>query len=325
MKCPECSYDQKAKYGLKCDGCGYEFTFNPKDPETPGFTDGKFKACLRAASQNDTKYYTENQLYAVYCRREAPNTLPFMILATLLLIVGGCLGFTPFPYFGLAPAAFGVIILLDTLRNIIGNKRLNRDHFQTLLNKWRENGHKTDRMIMEPALHDPPPEWNETDIYDYGVERLLIVEHDILVDLLVKNEVHADQRMLVLSETGYPGYLLPLARRLLEERLDLPVFLLHDATDHGIEMEQRLTASRMLPLDGHPVTDLGMHPADFQKLKRTKHYASNDKTRALPVDAMLLPFLTAGLGTAMAQDISLGNLIQASNKGSAYDGGFDFG
>ena len=51
--------------------------------------------------------------------------------------------------------------------------------------KWLRTG-KTDRlqkMLTTAQLGTPPPDWPEPDIYDYGVERILIVEHDILVDL----------------------------------------------------------------------------------------------------------------------------------------------
>ena len=33
-------------------------------------------------------------------------------------------------------------------------------------------------MLDEPSLHEPPPDWNEPDIYDYGVERCRIAGGD---------------------------------------------------------------------------------------------------------------------------------------------------
>ena len=68
------------------------------------------------------------------------------------------------------------------------------------------------------------------------MERILVVARDLLVDLMINNNRHTDQRILVLAESGYPDYLVPRARQLLEERCDLPVFLLHDATPSGVAM-----------------------------------------------------------------------------------------
>ncbi len=131
--------------------------------------------------------------------------------------------------------------------------------------------------------------------------------------------------MLVLSESGYPNYLLPMARRLLTEQPDLPVFLLHDATTHGAAMEGRVLANGRLPLDGHPVTDIGMFSTDFQKLKRTKGFDPDNKHRALPVDAMMLPFMTMGLEVAMVEGMTFSSMIEQHHKRSMSYVGSDIG
>ena len=68
-----------------------------------------------------------------------------------------------------------------------------------------------------------------------------------------------------------------------------------------------------------------MFPSDFKKLKRTKRFAPEDSLRELPVDAMMLPFLTMGLGTAMTQGLVFGELIDAQQQGATYGTGLDFG
>ena len=322
MKCPQCGYDQKAKYGLTCSGCRYHFVFNPKESRTAGLTDGKFIGCINAASQNDTIYFTRNQLYGTYCRRMNHSAASKIVMGVATLVAAiafAAVGVWPF---AMLLFILGIVLLISSLP--IFKKKTSPAQFKSLLDQWSAGGQAIERMLEQPSLHDPPPDWNEPDIYDYGVERLLIVERDILVDLFVKNGAHAEQRMLVISETGYPKYLLPVAHRVLQEQPDLPVFLLHDATPHGTEMQPRALASNLLPLKDHPVTDLGMFPDDFKKLRRTDHFDPDDTLRALPVDSMLFPFMTMGLAAAMTEGLALSEIME-QKQGSTTDGGMDFG
>ena len=326
MKCPQCSRNHRlGKYGMKC-GCNYHFCFNPKAQGTLGLTDGKFLACVRAASQNDTTYFTRNQLYAVYCRRLRKSPVTSLVIGGVLLMVAAGTYFIARhdnPEVRGVDYVLGVAgIIVIGFGQYIARQGIPRQYFDFVLGRWLGHGRKLDRLLEQPSLHEPPPEWNELDIYDYGVERLLIVEHDLLVDLFVKNGVHAEQRMLVISESGYPDYLMEVARRLLDEQPDLPVFLLHDATAHGTAMQERLLSSGMLPVESHPLVDLGMHPLDFQKLKRTKQFDRANSNRDLPVDALLLPFMTMGLGIAMTEQMAFSEIIEGQEEGGISD---DFG
>lgn len=322
MKCPTCGHNQKVKYGLACGGCGYRFVFNPKEPATRGLTDGKFDACIRAASQNETLYFTRNQLQAAYCRRMSGSPLKQIGCGIVALVFAAVLATTEVWPVVIISGLVGLGFVAAGIQ--ASRRKITPRHFDMLLDRWLSGGRTIDRLLEEPALHDPPPQWSEPDIYDYGVERLLIVERDILVDLFVMNGVHAEQRMLVVSETGYPDYLMPVARRLLEEQPDLPVFLLHDATVHGVAMAERMRVSDVLPLEGRTVTDLGMFPTDFQMLNRTKRFDPDNTHRALPVDAMMLPFMTMGLGAAMTEGMTLGAMIEQQHR-STTSAGYDFG
>ena len=61
MLCPKCNYNQKYKHGLQCYSCKYVFIF---DPKTDGFADGRFQKIVEKISENNTVYFTKNQLYA---------------------------------------------------------------------------------------------------------------------------------------------------------------------------------------------------------------------------------------------------------------------
>jgi hypothetical protein len=322
MKCPECGYNQRAKLGLTCGECSYEFVFNPKESATKGLTDGKFAACIRSANQNGTAYFTRNQLYSVCCRklRDSPLKEFGFGIAAFAIAVG--LATAEVWDISVFFAVMGSVWIISGV--YLAYRKITPANFDMLLGKWRSAGKPVEKLIEESELHQPPPEWSEPDIYDYGVERLLIVERDILVDLLVKNGQHAEQRMLVISETGYPEYLLPVARRLLEEQAEVPIFLLHDASAHGTGMKDRVIDRGILPLDGKNITDLGMYPEDFQKLKRTRRYDPNNTSRSLPVDAMAMPFLASGLGTVMSEGIAFQTMLVQQEPDSG-GGGADFG
>ncbi len=155
-------------------------------------------------------------------------------------------------------------------------------------------------MIFKPGPHTPPEEWGESDIYEYEVERILIVQRDILVDLMVRNNQHAEHRMLVISETGHPAYMVPHVVRLLNERDDLTTFLLHDADAIGAGLKKRVKKLRWLPLKPHPVIDMGFFPDDFTKLKHTRNYENRQRERTLPADALMLGALVTGMSACFA-------------------------
>ncbi len=334
MKCPECGYNQKVKYGLTCGHCNYTFCFNPKESGPLKVTDGKFRACIKSASQQGTQWFTENQLYAAFCRRMSRPRWKFVLIGLIPIAVAVALILEDED--AADPSALGlfaggvVLTIVLAIACYFTRPAVERRFFDGCLKAWKVKGKLGEGpgLLTKPSLNKPPPEWTEPDIYDYGVEHILIVERDILVDLFVKNGFHADRRMLVLSESGYPSYLAPVARKLMEERSDLPVFLLHDATAHGVEMEQRIRAGDLLPLRDHPVTDLGLFPADFKRLKRTKSFDAANRERSLPADALLFPFLVMGMGHAFTHGGTFSTLLaqQATYSGGGGDsGGSDFG
>lgn len=43
---------------------------------------------------------------------------------------------------------------------------------------WTAAGHGIPQLLTRPGLDEAPPEFRERDIFDYGVERILVVQHD---------------------------------------------------------------------------------------------------------------------------------------------------
>ncbi|MCG8614082.1 MAG: hypothetical protein MI864_26515 [Pseudomonadales bacterium] len=300
MRCPQCQHDQKYKYGLVCQGCGYRFVF---DKRQCGFTDGRFFAAIRVASQEGTAHFTSNQLYAVFAQKQLNRFAWLGITIVFGLIPGIILSIVQ---------ENGWFLLLTLLAGIAGalfhysgmrKSPIKPTQFRSYLARWKKKGYARfmDHYIDKPTLHEPPPEWPERDMYDYGAERLLLVEKDYLVDWLVKNNLHTDHRSLIMSINGYPDYLLPKANRLLEQRPDLPVYLLHHAS--GVTMSTTLTSSKKFRIKDHPVTDLGVFPHQMTRIKGFKHLPITAKLA--PVDLMAGGPLFQLLANAIAQSQSM--------------------
>ena len=323
MKCPKCAVNHKYKDGMAC-ACGYRFAL---DPKSDGMADAKFLAMLNSATGNDTNHITENQLYMVYCRQNYSR--PFIPAVIALALLGLAIGL----YFaggknapiwaGLALAA-SMISALASLYNWMSSPP-DREKFRGILEKWSARHGSPKKLIQEPALHEPPPEWQEPDIYDYGVERLLIVQHDILVDLFVKNSFHAEQRALILSENGYPKYLVPLAVKALQDNPQLPVFFLHDSTDDGVEMAARMGQSQFLAWQQHPQIDLGLFPDDVKRIGKLRVLKPGKTNYRLPVDAVPYAVLSVALTQSLADQVALGHILLTTTSGADSDGYIGFG
>jgi len=335
MKCPECGHNQKAKMGLRCLECSYEYAFDPKQP--PKMTDGRFKAIVRRASANDTRYFTLNQLYAAYLgfhRKSMKSSLGCAGVAAAISLLLGIIGFAvgnpEISWFGAIPAVVAVLVVLGYF---FGGKPPfpSPEEFDAkAVARWEGKRGKLPKLLRQPSLHRPPEDQRFEDIYEHGVERLLIVQRDILVDLFVRNGWHAEQRALVIAESGYPAHLTEYARNLLKERPDLPVFLLHDASPEGADMAKRLARSGLLPLGDHEVSDLGLFSEDAKKFKRLNHFGGKGKDNEAPVDALPFGTLAVGAAAAVVGGMVFADLLRpeaqerwASTSGAG--GTFDFG
>jgi len=295
MKCPNCRKNHKKKDGMQC-ACGYQFALDPK--ASAGLTDGKFLAIVKKASGDGAYCFTNNQLYTAYCQRKVRHAWACLVVAIVLLVIA--VAVVVFAYH----SAFGFGVLLGFLAlaafGCFAAARWGGPPSQEELKKAIKayvSTHKLKGRVHKTALDTPPPTYSEQDIYDYGVERLLVVQRDILVDLFVRNKFHAEQRTLILSANGYPAYLLPVAQKLLAESPDLPVFLLHDSTRAGMAM----AGGDLPPIAGHPVIDLGITPQDVKRITRLRALKAARQRYEIAVDLIPYATLSAMVAEAMTR------------------------
>lgn len=307
---------------MTCAKCKREFILDPKKwiVGTNGITDAKFLGVLKRATANHTRYVTENELYSIARQRLKPTPGGFIGTFVGLLLGMAILSFMGWvvlsligvevenlsgPWFAI-PLAIFLFVSILVLRNV--GKGLTREKWDKVVQTWQTR-EEFPNLLTTPALHQPPPEWSEPDVYDYGAERLLICERDLIVDWLVQNKFHLMERTLIVAESGYPQYLVPRAQSLLQSNSELPVFLLHDATPEGQSMESRIRNSPHFPVDGHPVTDLGVNADDVEKLRLPVRM--RDQERGLRVDDLPYSFLTGIAAIGLADQLTLAAAMQS--------------
>ncbi len=304
MKCPKCEFNQKAKAGLTCQNCGYKHVFNPKIDRLSDV--GVSGLVNKLATQ--APYYTATQVFSAYYQSNTPTN---RVVLGVFVAIG--LGITFWLAWGnwaiiLIALFFAGALLYGQLRPL---KLLTYHEFQRKLGSWLERGNTAEGLLQVPSLVDAPAPADEPDIYDYGVEGIVIVQEDIYVDLLVRNEFHVENKVLVLSQTGYPHYLVEKTNQLLAERSDLPVFFLHDATHEGIAMPERVRNAGVFQLThAHPQLDLGIFSESFAKLPPLKRFEKVVDFQAFaPLTLLTYGQLTKGLQSAITEQKPLDDVL----------------
>ncbi len=295
MKCPECSLNHKRSVGMVCS-CGYSFVFCPKSSDA--VTDGKFLALINKISGNGTYYFTPLQFHLQYCTKKYKEMKTqqntgigcFLFIAVVVFFASHNLTFALIP--------LGIAFLMAWAKKF--DKPVSLKTSLGLLDKWKSNGREIDKLLEKPRLQNPPSECQEPDIYDYGVERILLVEHPILVDLFVLNNFHCHERVLILCQDGYPDYLGTQAEKSLEENPDLPVYLLHDASEEGERMNKNLETSS-LPIQTHPIVDLGFFAKDIAQIKGLE-FINRQYANKIPVAMLPYPILSKMLSNALNKE-----------------------
>jgi len=198
---------------------------------------------------------------------------------------------------------------------------LSRKEFEKWCNKFekKQNQQEQDKekgvlkkMLTVPTLFEPPPKFNEPDIYDYGVEKIVVVQRDILVDLLVKNGLHAANRSLIVAASGYPQYINQAADRILTESPEVPVFLLHDADGQGLAWAESMQQSSRFKNGRRQIIDMGMSPLDFAKIKKLSRLRLKKIDFQAPVDTLPMTMLISGIGLSLEQVVGMGDLLADS-------------
>jgi hypothetical protein len=311
MKCPKCGNNHSKKSGQTCR-CGYEFVFNPQIDH--GWTDGKFLALIKRASHNGTYYFTKNQLLTYSRKSRKAASLPLAAIIIPAIIAGIFVAaFSKQPILGIIA---GIVVFLVSAVCRLQTMKLSRRKLETLIDKWLNSDRKIDKLLVEPTLQTPPPEWKEKDIYDYGVEKILITQHDLQVDSLVRNNFHTEQKMLVISANGYPQYILPRLKKILTGNPAIKIYALHDTMT---ESEGQTFISRIRDIfecDKHEIIDLGLYQKNVELIFKALKSKPENSNEDIPLDFIPFPLLSTLLVLSMKNNAVFAYILEEAARGT---------
>jgi hypothetical protein len=278
---------------MQC-ACGYQFALDPKKDK---YTDNKIVVAARKASLDGERYFTVRQLATTILamRGSARRHIIWGIIFGIAAAIVTALGIWFFTIF------FGFASLNQFFHGFVGIHQFDYEQFSEALEKYLAKKKTPPRLLRnDRPLAKPPPEFDDSDLYDYGVEGILITARPLLVDMLVLNQFHTTQKVVVIDQSGYPEYLVPRVNQILNAQPTLRVFALHDATNSGAMMVRELRSSKVFDLKDREIVDLGISKRDLSQLRRLKRFARQDG--GVAVDHIRFEKLTTALGVAMTAD-----------------------
>jgi hypothetical protein len=235
MKCLQCGkqndYRDRQASDRKCVGCGQRFAFEPREGDP--ITDGSFGNAIASVSDDGRLAWLDRQLYYEVARRVRRRRL-FHRLSRRAEV------------------------------------SLDYDRFVSLLSRWiRIYGEPSARLKPNAFAIDLRGAERAADAAEYGFDRLIVCDSDDIVDVLLANSFHADNRCAVLSATGYPRWAYELLMPRLRSTAPALVAVLHDADVDGCRLAARVKSGPhwFAGLTGLEVVDAGLRPADANRFR----------------------------------------------------------
>lgn len=268
MKCPKCQFKQKYKSGMVCGGCSYRFALNPK--EQYSITDMAFKLTLDQLSGAGQYYFTHDQLYAklyrLLVKKQKLGLFTLSCLGMILIAIGSAILVGLLQLEMWAPAVLAALVIVFIIwlhkKPVKVPANIPLKHINTY-----KAVHPIDNLVDGTRFCKMAADGFDTEFLYYAPERILIVEHDATADMLILNRFHFENKALVVSAGKYPRPAFDACQRFLSAHPDLPVCLVHDCSEFGIQMESRLLTDPKWHLKEEHIIDLGLHPKDVEGLK----------------------------------------------------------
>ncbi|MEN8870074.1 MAG: hypothetical protein ABF380_04465 [Akkermansiaceae bacterium] len=304
---------------MTCKSCSYKFFFDPKkDKLTSSITlhDKRFEAIINHASANGTYHFTPDQFFSS-ARHIGRESKIGCIIASVLVLSAGVIGIAYEVIILLLFTIFiGFMVFIGGTISLLGGRQPKRKTWDRFVKQWEDKMDGIPQLIKSPALGNPPPDWKEEDIYDYGVSGIILCDREETVDWLVLNQFHTQTNSLILTADGYPSYLHGVAQTLLKNKPDLNVYLLHGPGTSA----SFLAGQNSLPTSN--MTDLGLDIATISGLSvLQKRFGSKD-LKSLPLDAIPYRTLSAALSHCIANGVLLGSILGANAMDSDTDTSF---
>lgn len=235
MKCLRCGkqndYRARQAGGRACTGCGQRFAFEPREGDP--ITDGAFSSALSEVSDDGRLAWLDRQLYYEVARRVRRRRLFHRL----------------------------------TRRT---RPSLDYDAYASLFARWRTTyGEPAGQLKANAFARDVRRDERTQDAAEYGFDRLLVCGSDEIVDVLLANSFHVDNRCAVLSVTGYPSWAYELLMPRLRSSPPSLVAVVHDADVEGCRLGARVKGGSdwFAGATDLEVVDAGLRPADAARFR----------------------------------------------------------
>jgi hypothetical protein len=191
---------------------------------------------------------------------------------------------------------------------------------------------------------DVPKEQIQQELFSYAPQRILIVPSNEMVDMLVLNHFHIENKAAIISSTKYPQHVFSACQKMLEKHPEIPVEVVHDASQSGQLLVETLKADPSWNLGDKEVKDLGLFPKDVQAMKtpvwipgpttpKTSFLGGNTEANMnagmrVPIDSVGPNIMMAALGAAIVTGaLLLGEelLAKDARAGDSAGGSDSFG
>jgi hypothetical protein len=235
MRCPDCNHNQKYREGTRCAKCGYQFIFRKKDDN---ITDYSLRQIIKRLSDNGQYAFTVTQLALDICRswQGKGGLIGGMIFTIVIALI-------LFFFFELHWSASIIALVIGIPLTIWINQRQKTAlpfHKASALIRRYHQAHPISALADGAAFQQQNA--NEPEALSYAPERILVVERDDLVDMLVRNRFHLTSKTAVISRNGYPSAMFAACQKFMRDHPNTPVHLLHDASLSGFGMGVQLGA-----------------------------------------------------------------------------------
>lgn len=235
MRCPDCNHNQKYREGTRCTKCGYQFIFRKKDDN---ITDYGLRLIIQRLSDNGQYVFTATQLALDICRSWHGKSrliggVIFTIVIALIL----------FFFFKLHWIGSIIVLIIGIPLTISIHQRQKITlpfHKASALIRRYHQAHPISALADGAAFQQQ--NGSEPEALSYAPERILVVERDDLVDMLVRNRFHLTSKTAVISRNGYPATMFTACQNFMRDHPNTPVHLLHDASLSGFGMAAQLGA-----------------------------------------------------------------------------------
>lgn len=332
MRCPECKHNQRYREGTRCQKCQYQFVFRKRADR---ISDYALRQTIQRLSDSGQQSFTVTQLAMEICRIWRKKAFSMIagavVIAIVALIAGLVLGAT----IGLV----GFVILCPlVLWQISRSKRTFPYYKARALVERYHQAHPIVALADGQAFRQQTPVVDPQEL-QYAPERILVVERDALVDLLVRNRFHLQHKTAVISRWGYPARVFAACQEFLNNHPATPVQVLHDASLAGFSLTAQLAADPQWAFASRHLTDLGISQATLGRgatlpwlppeATRRSGSFSADSSKMLragcrvPIDYLRPKPLMNLLGAAVVSGALL--LAATSTEAGVEFGGDDFG